>query len=112
MKKSEMIREAFKNVRRHRERVCYCTPNRQMALSLEHVCMNQNVGSPAEQRKTLADLMNTVAERLRELTNRWHEKESLHQFDENDSRAAYALNDRIVEEAFEKAAVVYEERGD
>jgi hypothetical protein len=117
MKKSEMIRAALGRVRslgnRPGERVCYCTPNRQMVLSIQNVAMNELNALPhEEQRSTLRELYNTVAEKLREVTNRTDRGESLDDFDEEDTSAAMALDDEIVAEAFEKAALTYEEQGE
>jgi hypothetical protein len=113
MKKSEIVRAAKQRVRRMGDqRVCYCTPNRQMMLSLERACMNENVGTPVEQRSLLQELTTAITERLRELTNRWHEREPLREFDTEDTPAAYALTDAIVDEAYDKTAMDYEERGE
>jgi hypothetical protein len=113
MKKSEVVKAAKGRVRRMGDqRVCYCTPNRQMMFSLERACLNQNVGTPVEQRSLLQELTQAIGDRLRELTNRWHERESLRVFDTEDTPAAYALTDAIVDQAFDKTAADYEERGD
>ena len=117
MKKSEMIRAALGRVRqlgnRPGERVCYCTPNRQMVLSVENVTMNQLNDLPHDQvRGMMREMMSTIAEKLREVTNRTDHNESLAEFDEEDTEAAMALDDTIVQEAFEKAALQYEEQGE
>lgn len=117
MKKSEMIRSALGRVRRlgnrPGERVCYCTPTRQMVHSVEAVTMNElNEFGSEHQQSTLRDLIATVTEKLREVTNRTDRNESLYEFDREDTDAATALSDAAVEEAFEKAAIAYEERGE
>jgi hypothetical protein len=116
MKKSEMIRAAAGRVRRlgrGGRRECYCTPTRNMVLSLEEVAMNQlnDFGNPqfgAEVRSTLREMMSAVAEKFREALNLDHE-ESLMQLDEDDGDM---VTDELVEEAFEKAALMYEEQGE
>jgi hypothetical protein len=114
MKKSEMIRAALGRTRRMgNQRVCYCTPNRQMVMGMQAVTMNELTEFSTEhQQSTLRDLMNTVAEKLREVTNRTDRNESLREFDTEDTPAAESLTDSIVEEAYEKAAVAYEEQGE
>jgi hypothetical protein len=113
MKKSEVVQAAKKLVRRHGDqRVCYCTPNRQMMLGLQKACMNENVGTPAQQKSLLEELTTAIGDRLRELTNRWHEREPLREFDTEDTPAAYALTDAIVDEAYDKTAMDYAERGE
>jgi hypothetical protein len=117
MRKSEMIRAALGRVRRlgKDRRVCYCTPNRQMLLSIDTVALNNvhgNYSTAADRAEVAEDLKATVAHHLREVTNRMENEETLRDFDTEDTQAAYSLTDDIVEEAFEKAAVAYEEQGD
>jgi hypothetical protein len=111
MKKSEIIRQAAGRVRHVAggQRVCYCTPSREMVLSIQDVAMNN---LPVAERAVIPSLMGMVAQKLREVTGRTGKGESLREFDTEDTDAAYALTDRVVEEAFEKAAVMYEEHGD
>jgi len=115
MKKSEMVREAGEASEAHRkaERVCYCTPSRQMVMSVNKVCMNQNLPNPQE----VADEMcERIAVQLRELTGRVGDNEPLRTFDTMDTSAAYSIwvehsrgNDgSIVRQAFEQAAKTYE----
>lgn len=115
-----MIRSALRYVRRignrqgavgNRQgaRVCYCTPSRNMVRGLEAVALNE---INTDQSALFYELSSTVADKLREVTNRTGTKESLYDFDREDTYASQALNDSLVEEAFEKAALLYEERGD
>jgi hypothetical protein len=114
MRKSELIRAALGRIRRlgnrQGERVCYCTPSRNMVRGLETVVLN-NI-STNDQSSLFSELSHTVADKLREVTNRVGSKESLYDFDREDTYAAQSLNDTLVEEAYEKAALMYEERGD
>jgi hypothetical protein len=81
-----------------------------MVRGLEAVTLNNLT---TDDRSSLFyELSNTVADKLREVTNRATRQESLYDFDREDTDAAAALDDTLVEEAFEKAALVYEERGD
>lgn len=117
MRKSEMIRAALGRVRRlgRGQRVCYCTPSRDMVRNLEYVAMDNvhgNFSTREDRMATAEDLKATVAHHLREVTNRLENEETLRDFDTEDTQAAYALTDEAVEEAFEKAAIAYEEQGD
>jgi hypothetical protein len=116
MKKSEMIRAALNRVRQvgGDGRVCYCTPSREMVFSVEAVVQNNLAEfqqTAQEPRHVVAEMMSSLAEKLREATGRTSRDETLHDFDEEDSSAALALDDAIVEEAFEKTALMYEEQG-
>lgn len=115
MKKSEMIRAALTRVRRlgKDQRVCYCTPNRGLVLSMETVVQNNLAEfKDVSPRSMLSEMLSTVAEKMREVTNRTSQGESLREFDTEDTPAAMALTDEVVEEAFEKAALTYEEQGE
>jgi hypothetical protein len=114
MKKSEMVREAGEASEAHRkaERVCYCTPSRQMMMSVEKVCMNEGMPEVVE------EMSERIAVQLRVLTDRVRHNEPLRTFDTMDTSAAYAIwnepgfNEEhagsIVRQAFEQAAVTYE----
>jgi hypothetical protein len=110
MKKSEMIRAAAGRVRRlgrRGERVCYCTPTRNMVLSLENVAMNE-LNEFEAARSMVQELMTAVADKFRETLNLGRST-TLHELDEDDGDV---VSDEVVEEAFEKAALMYEEQGD
>jgi hypothetical protein len=112
-----MIRAALGRVRRLGEgrRACYCTPSRDMLLNIESVALNEvhgNFSTLEDRRSTARELIATVGAKLREVTNRGDEHETLKDFDTEDTPAAYSLDDALVEEAFEKAALAYEEEGD
>jgi hypothetical protein len=111
MKKSEMIRQAAASVRRfgrrEDERVCYCTPTRNMVRSLEEVTLNEfNTDSRFDWRAAVSELMTAVSEKVKEVTGRTH-AQSLHSLDED-----RGLDDEAVADAFEKTALMYEERGE
>jgi hypothetical protein len=110
MKKSEMVRAAADRVRAIGEgrRVCYCTPSREMALSLRTVALNENMPNAEH---VVEEIASSLAEKLREATGRTAEHESLLRFDTEDTDAAYSLTDSIVRNAFEKTAQMYEEQG-
>jgi hypothetical protein len=111
VKKSEMIRQAAVSVRRfgrrEDERVCYCTPTRNMVRSLKEVTLNEfNTDSHFEWRAALRDMSTAVAEKVKEITGRTY-TQSLNSLDED-----RGLDDEAVAEAFEKTALMYEERGE
>jgi hypothetical protein len=86
-----------------------------MVFNLDHVAMNNvhgNFQTADDRLETAEELKATVAHHLREVTNRLENEETLRDFDTEDTDAAYSLDDEIVQEAFEKAALVYEEQGD
>jgi hypothetical protein len=106
-----MIRQAAASVRhwgrRENERVCYCTPTRNMVISLEEVAMNEfNTDSRFDWRAAVSELMTAVSEKVKEVTGRTH-AQSLRVLDEDQD-----LDDEAVAEAFEKTALMYEERGE
>ena len=114
MKKSEMIRAAAARVkaaatRRGGDRVCYCTPTREMRLSIQNVAMNElNDLGTTSVRDQLREMMSTVATKISEALN-LSQSTSLDELDHDDGDI---VSDEVVEEAFEKAALMYEEQGE